>query len=296
MGIDRDLMERGILMRDSRIYFAFAFLLACASPAHAKVISDVTYSTLPDGKEMKLDIAIPEGNGPFPAIVAVHGGAWRFGSRKELDGWITFLANEGYVAATISYRLVPDGKFPDPLVDVKTAVRYLRANAAKYNLDPERIGAVGFSAGGHLVNLLGTVGPDAGFEGKEYPEQSSKVQGVVSFFGPTDLALYGHDESAQNAIFEPLLGSRFKKDATAYAKASPISYVNKNAAPTLFLHGTRDWIVPIEHSRAMHKKMSDAGATSELLEIEGGNHGFTGNGALKANHAMLDFFAKVLKK
>jgi len=271
-------------------------LATARAQSKVSVDNDVVFSTLPDGKQLKMDIARPTGKGPFPAIIALHGGAWRFGNRKELDGWIGFLAGEGYVAATVSYRLVPEGKFPDPLTDVKTAVRFLRANAAKYNIDPERIGAVGFSAGGHLVNLLGTVGPDAGFEGKEFPEQSSKVQAVVSYFGPTSLGLYGKDESAQNAVFEPMLGGRFKDKPELYDKASPVNYVTKTAAPTLLLHGTRDWIVPIEHSRLMHQKMKEAGAKSDLLEIEGGNHGFTGNGAFRANNAMLDFFKKELKK
>ena len=117
---------------------------------------------------MKLDIAYPEGKGPYPAIVCVHGGAWRFGKRQDMTGWIRFFAGEGYVAATPSYRLLPDAKFQESIEDCKTAVRFLRANADKYQLDPERIGAVGFSAGAHLSMLLGVMDKKDGLEGVDW--------------------------------------------------------------------------------------------------------------------------------
>lgn len=257
---------------------------------------DIPYCKLPDDKELKMDIAYPNGKGPYPAIVCVHGGAWRFGSRKDISGWIQYLAGQGYVAASVSYRLLPDGRFPEPLVDCKTAVRFLRANSDKFHVNKDRIGAMGFSAGGHLVCLLGTANKNAAFEGKQYTDQSSKVQAVVSYFGPTDLSLYGQDESAQNAVFQPLLGARYKDKPDIYRNASPITYASKDAPPILFLHGTKDWIVPIEHSRVMYNKLKEANAPAEILEIEGGAHGFEGTGAAKANDAMLKFFDKALKK
>jgi acetyl esterase/lipase len=263
-----------------------------------KVERDVVYRKVGKDKELQMDIAMPQGRGPFPAVVCVHGGAWRagFGKRQDLSKWLERLAEEDYVAAAISYRLLPDAKFPEPIEDCKTAVRFLRANAEKYHIDKNKIGAMGFSAGGHLVCLLGVTGKDAGFDGKEFADQSSKVQAVVSYFGPTDLSAYGNDESAQNSTFGPLLGGRFKDKPDAYKNASPIAYVTKHAPPFLFLHGTKDWLVPIEQSRSMCKKLKEAGVRAELVEVEGAGHGFDKADARKATNATLEFLAEQLKK
>ena len=280
---------------------AFLLLLALASPAStqeapkAKVVANITYCKIAD-KEMQLDLALPQGKGPFPTVVCVHGGAWRLGKRQDLTTLIKLLADEGYAAATVSYRLLPDAKFPDPLVDCKTAVRFLRANAEKYSIDKARIGTVGYSAGGHLVCLMGVANKDAGFEGNEYADQSSKVQAVVSYFGPIDLTHYGSDDSAQKSIFVPLLGGRFKDKPELYKKASAITYVSKDSPPFLFLHGTMDTLVPIEQSRAMFAKLKEAGASAQIVEFEGAGHGWGGDDLKKSTKSMLKFFAENLKK
>lgn len=275
----------------------FAPLAAPAQvPAPVKFDADITYRKLDGGKELKLDVAYPDGKGPYPAVVCVHGGAWRFGSRKEMSRWAKALAADGYVAAAISYRLVPDAKWPEPLEDCKTAVRFLRANAEKFRIDPERVGALGFSAGGHLVCMMGLAGKDAGFEGKEYADQSSRVCAVVSYFGPTDFAAFADDQTAQNSTFGPLVGASYKEKPEAHQKASPVSYVSKDAPPFLFVHGTKDWLVPIDQSRLMCKKLKDAGAKAEICEIDGGSHGFLGANARKADAAMLKFFGEYLRK
>jgi acetyl esterase/lipase len=277
-------------------------LLALAAPARAdnaagfKLDADVTYRKLDGGKEMKIDIAYPDGKGPFPAVLCVHGGAWRLGSRKEMLRWIKYLAADGYVAAAVSYRLIPEGKWPEPIEDCKTAVRFLRANADKYRINKERIGALGYSAGGQLVAMLGLAGKDAGFDGTDYPNESSRVQAVVDFFGPTDLTKYGNDESAQNSTFVPLLGGRYKDKPEAYKNASPINYVSKNAAHFLILQGTKDWLVSPDQSRELYKKLKDAGAHADLVEFEGASHGFFGEDGKKANTAALKFLEEQLKK
>ena len=261
-----------------------------------EIVRDVPYSKIGNGKELQMDIAYPDGKGPYPAVLLVHGGAWRFGKRQELKEWMEYLAKDGYVAATISYRLLPDMKFPDAVVDCKTAVRFLRANAEKYHVNKDKIGALGFSAGGYLVCMLGTADKEAGFEGTEYLDQSSRVQAVVDFFGPTDLSAYGNDDSAQNSTFAPMLGARFKEKPELYKKASPISYVGKANSPFLILHGTKDWLVPIEQSRTMCQKLKDAGVAAELIEIEGGGHGFEDADRFKTTQATTRFLAEKLKK
>ncbi|MCE9530935.1 MAG: alpha/beta hydrolase [Planctomycetes bacterium] len=272
------------------------FLVPSARSQIKSLETNVPYCKIDGDKELQMDIAVPQGKGPFPTVVCVHGGAWRFGKREDVRSWIELLANEGYVAVAVSYRLIPDCKFPDPIVDCKTAVRFLRANAEKYLIDKNHIGALGISAGGHLVSLLGTMKNQAGFEGTLYPEQSSQVQAVVSYFGPTDLCEWGKDESAQNGIFVPMLGARFKDKPEVYKSASPINYVSKDVPPFLFFHGTKDWLVPIEHSRKMNEKLKDVGVSSRLVEIEGAAHGWGGADGQKTTAATLQFLAETLKK
>lgn len=264
-------------------------------PSKIKVATDVTYYKAGD-KEMQLDIAYPEEKGKYPTVVCVHGGAWSFGNRKDLKTLTQMLAREGYVAASISYRLLPDAKFPAPVEDCKTAVRWLRANAETYSINKEKFGAVGFSAGGHLVCMLGTTDAQDGFDGKEYAKESSKVQAVISYFGPTDLTKYGADDTAQKGVFVPMLGAKYKEKPEVYQKASPISYVKKNAPPFLFLHGTKDWLVSIEHSRAMAAKLKEVGVPAELIEVKDASHGWGGEQARDTTKAALKFLDERLKK
>src|SRR5207244_11706124 len=139
---------------------------------------------------LQLDMARPEkADKRLPCIVVIHGGGWRGGNFKVHVPDIFDFANHGYVSATVQYRLVPAAQWPAQIEDVKCAVRYLRANADKYGIDRDRFGAIGFSAGAHLSMLLGTMDKKDGLEGSGgNPNESSKVQAVVSYFGPTDLA------------------------------------------------------------------------------------------------------------
>src|SRR5262249_42021899 len=142
------------------------------------------------GAELRMDFAQPAiGDGPFPAVLVIHAGAWHEGGREENHRYLAALARHGYVAASPQYRFCPADTFPAQLYDVKAAVRFLRANAASLKVDPDRIGAMGFSAGGHLALLLGMTSPPDGFDGAETKGvSSSRVQAVVDFFGPVDLA------------------------------------------------------------------------------------------------------------
>lgn len=282
-------------------YFVFTItnLAQAQSATKEKKFSlepDITYRTV-DEKPVKLDLALPkEGNGPFPVVICVHGGAWRLGSKKEMRGWIEYFAEQGYVAVSVGYRLLPDGKWPGQVEDVQTAVRWLRANAAKYNIDPKRFGAMGFSAGGHLVCFLGMIDKHEGFQKKDYPEHSSKVQCVVDYFGPTDLCYYGSDESAQNAVFEPMFGCRFKENEECYKRGSPIHYVSKDAVPFLIFHGTEDRLVPIDQSRKLNEKLKEVGVPVKLIEFKGADHGWTGENNRQSTRATVDFFKEHLKK
>jgi len=300
-----------------RLWTLSAFLLCAAIPASGAapdeptkllpvhVEKSIAYSTA-GGEKLMLDLASPKDGGPYPAVVLLHGGAWFAGSRADLskgprlkDGstgasLIETVAAHGYVVASASYRLAPKHKFPAQIEDVRTAVRFLRANAKKYNLDPDKIAAGGFSAGGHLALLLGLSDKNS-FENAEYPEQSSRVQCIVSFFGPTDLTLYAASEGLEDAYMVPWLGKACKTDASVYKKASPIEYVTKDDPPVLMIHGTADFVVPIVHSERLQKKLQDAGVTAELIAVKGEGHGWTGAVATRTTQDALKFLDEYLK-
>ncbi|OWK36635.1 alpha/beta hydrolase [Fimbriiglobus ruber] len=268
---------------------------------------DVTYATAGDEK-LKLDFAAPPGPGPFPCVVCLHGGAWKMGSRKDLSRpipWAEFgpgnkslietLAGHGYAAASVSYRFAPKSKFPAQIEDAKTAVRFLRANAKEFHIDPDRIGALGFSSGGHLAALLGTTDKSAGFDGPLYPDQSSRVSCVVDFFGPADLSLFGDTPGIEAMFLVPLMGGTAASKSDLYKKASPLDRVSKNSVPFLILQGTADIVVPAVHSERLHDKLTAAGVKSELILLKGKGHGWGGVDAVQSSDAMFKFLDEYLK-
>jgi acetyl esterase/lipase len=248
--------------------------------------------------DLKLDLAMPkEGKGPFPAIVCVHGGGWKAGNRQQLEKTIEGMAARGYVAVTVSYRFSPGARFPAQIEDCKAAVRWLRANAAKYQVNPERIGAVGFSAGGHLVCLLGTTDKNDGLEGQGgNPEQSSRVQAVVSFFGPTDFTTKTWNEAVEKEFLIPLFGTTFEENPAIYKKASSITYVTKDDPPFLFFHGTEDRLVGIRHSQLLADKLQEVGVKAKVVVMEGAGHGWQGEKLRQSIDQMFAFFNEQLKK
>jgi len=248
--------------------------------------------------DLKLDLAMPaDGAGPFPAVVCIHAGGWVGGKRQEMSQTIHALAGRGYVAVSPDYRLATaQARFPAQVEDCKAAVRWLRANAVKYNIDPDHIGAVGFAAGGHLACMLGVTDKEDGLDGAGgNADVSSRVQAVVSFFGPTDLTAkdWGPGVSERNLV--PLLGGTLEEKPEAYRKASPLTYAGKNAAPLLLFHGAADKMVLVDQSRWMAKKTASAGGVAELVVVEGEGHGFRSEKLLQCLGKMVTFFDERLK-
>jgi acetyl esterase/lipase len=250
----------------------------------------------PDGQHLQLDLARPKtGDGPFPAIVCIHGGGFRAGSRQGYDDLCIRLAQHGYVAVTVSYRLAPKYQFPAAIHDVKAAVRWLRANARQYRVAPERIGVMGGSAGGHLAQFLGVTADVKRFEGAGgNAEQPSRVACVVNYYGPSDFTKsYGKSVDAAQVL--PLwLGGNLEQARHKHILASPLYWVTPAAAPTLCIHGTEDKYVAHEQAVWLIDKLKAAGVEAELLTLNGAGHGFRGKDAEIAEKAMLAFFAKHL--
>jgi acetyl esterase/lipase len=259
---------------------------------------DVIFASV--GEEtLRLDLCLPvEGEGPFPAVICIHGGGWVSGSRKQMTQTIEVFARRGYVAVAPDYRLAPKHRWPACIEDVKTAVRWLRGNAGRYRIANDRIGVLGLSAGGHLACLLGVTDRSDGLEGTAgHADQSSAVQAVVSFSGPTDLTaeeLWTKEVRTSN--LEPLFGGSPETRRDAIRKASPVHYSPRTPPPILLVHGLVDKTVPVAQAHALGKKLRDQGGVVRIMELEGEGHTFAGPRLTRAIDQMLTFFDERLKK
>jgi pectinesterase len=234
------------------------------------VVADVVYAENA-GKPLRLDLYLPTPRpaGKLPAIVVIRGGGWRIGDKNGFSKIARHLASQGFAAACIEYRTLPDHRFPTFVHDTKAAVRWVRANAVKYSLDPNHIGAIGGSAGGHLVSLLGTSHKVRELEGTGgNPSQSSRVQAVVAMAPVVDLLVLPWGDRSES-FFQPDLPQQ-----TRMQLASPITHVDKDSAPILLLHGTSDATVPLSQSEAMAKRYRAAGLSVESYWFEGAPHPF----------------------
>jgi acetyl esterase/lipase len=232
---------------------------------------------------LSLDLYLPtEGAGPFPVIVAIHGGGWAAGRKEEAQG--IRQASRGYAVATITYRLSGVATFPAQIEDCKAAVRWLRANAKKYNLDADRVGATGHSAGGHLASLLGTAGSAKEFDKGDNLEFSSRVKAVCALSGPTDFlqmdahalkdAKLKHDFPGSPE--SRLIGGPIQKNKEKVAKANPITYVSKESPPFLLIHGDQDPLVPVHQAQLLHDALKEKGVPVQLHIVKGAGHGVGG--------------------
>lgn len=234
---------------------------------------DLTYCVVENGVSLLMDITYPlEMEEPAPVAVYVHGGGWVSGDKSGGAGarFLPLLHERGYLVVSINYRLSPEYQFPAHIEDVKCAIRHLRANASSYNLDPDRIGVIGGSAGGHLVSLLGTSDESSGWEVGEYLDVSSRVQAVVDMFGPTDLTILPKDrpEVRTNvfgaaSIDDPLL-----------ITFSPLTYITADDPPFLILQGDQDPVVPLAHSQLLYEGLTSAGVPAQLVVVKNAGHGF----------------------
>jgi acetyl esterase/lipase len=248
-------------------YGALHCPLAKADPA-VEVLRDRVYIERASGP-LALDLYVPEGAGPFPGMLVVHGGAWHMGTRTQFAMTAMELARHGYAAAAISYRLAPQHKFPAQIHDCQAAVRWLRQHAGEFRIDPARIGGYGYSAGGQLVALLGALGDDELREvGVPADAPSARLQTVLAGAAPCDFRVLV-PESRRLAYW---LGGTPASHPESYRNASPAYFVTADDPPMFFFHGGQDELVPIDSPQQMVARLVAAGVPAELVTLPSAGH------------------------
>jgi acetyl esterase/lipase len=229
----------------------------------------VTYKTVGEA-ELKMDVYSPANVQPgTPAVVVLHGGAWVGGDRAQMAALCQAMAANGLVAATASYRLAPANRWPAMVEDAQDAVRFLRDNAAKYSIDPRRVGAAGASAGGHLSLLLGTT--DGWPDGKGNAKTSSKVAAVFNIFGPFDCS-QDFNPMISSMLAQQIIGKKLEECAEDIKNFSPATYVSKDDAPVFTLQGKADPLVPFKQAERLDAALKAVGVAHTLRLLDGMQH------------------------
>lgn len=230
---------------------------------------DVVYAERGDEK-LLADIYVPEGEGPFPGVLVVHGGAWVMGNRLQLGNVSRKLSRSGYSAVAINYRLAPTNRFPAQIEDCKTAVRWMRTNADKYKIDPQRLGGWGYSAGAQLVGLLGTTEASDGLEGPDATPDSpsTRLQAVVAGGAPCDFRSAPED-SLRLAFW---LGGTRREKPEQYRLASPMEFLTRDDPPVFFYHGERDRLVDIAGPEAMMAELEKLDIPTKMFVLPRASH------------------------
>jgi acetyl esterase/lipase len=289
-----------------RISFAVVFLVAAAAmaqPPGIKAERNIPYVANGHPKQV-LDIYLPEqaSDKPLPLMIWIHGGAWSMGSQANPP--VLYLVRKGFAVASIQYRFSQDAIWPAQAYDCKAAIRFLRANAAKYNFDPDHFGVGGDSAGGHLAAFVGTSGDAKEMEGDlGNPDVSSRVQAVVDWFGPTDLTLMGQEAGPHSMIKHDdpsspeshLLGGTVEEKKDLARTANPLTYINSDDPPFLIMHGDADRLVPLQQSVILAKALMDAGVEVTMKTIHGAGHEGPQFRSMESQRLIEDFLSRTLK-
>ena len=286
-----------------------------AFPGGVTGLADVTYQSLTGFRPAIVDIYLPPGAGPAkraPLVLYVHGGGWIGGHTRQSGAFSDFpkvlasLAKEGFVVASLEYRLAAEAPFPAQLQDARAALRFLKANAAKYGIDPARTAIWGGSAGGHLAALTALSCGDHSFDAAPAPAGSECVQAAATWYGVFDFAPLLARQATQAsgaAAPENLLLRCSPQTCTpeAVRQVSPASYIDASDPPFLLVHGEQDRTVPVEQSRLAEARLKAAGVQVETLYLPDIDHSFIGKSpeatraaSLKAINATFDFFHKTL--
>lgn len=269
---------------------------------------NVPFAMVPGYRLLRLDLHLPNEarTGPVPVVIYASGGAWTL-TMKHAGPW-PILPADGYAVAVVEYRVSGEARYPAPLHDLKAAVRWIRANASEYNLDPDRVAAWGSSAGAHLLSLLAVTNDIPEFEGEVGGnlECSSTVISVIDHYGPSDLTMMGEDTNSIPGVMElfgtatapeaRLLGFIPGENPEEAAKANPITYVRKETVPFLIMHGDGDTRLGIGQSRRFYEALSGVGADVEFHVIPGANHAGPEFLADEANAVALEFLERTVRR
>jgi acetyl esterase/lipase len=261
-----------------------------------EIIKDVIYGRI-KGRNLLLDIIKKSGiRDRMPVVVFIHGGGWISGNKESGISKLLPFAEKGYFCVSVSYRLSPEAQFPAQIEDCKCAIRFLRANSGKYNIDPEKIGVWGASAGGNLVALLGVTGDEVFNDKGGWEGYSSKVNAVCDWFGRTNFLIdikKSEDEKSPYSYISKFLGGLIEENIEKAIKVSPYYYECKNTPPFLIMHGEEDNIVPYSQSEMFFQKLKRNKNKVTLVKIKNGGHG-KGFGE-KAMNFVIAFFDCYLK-
>jgi len=273
------------------------------------VLTDIAYASIPGYRPMLLDLYLPAGKGPHPLVVYVHGGSWTSGSKRvtghfsDFPGLLARLAEQGFAVASVDYRLSSEAKFPAAILDVKAAVRFLRANSGKFRIDRNRVALWGASAGAHIAAMAAVTGDDPSFESSDRDNagQSDRVQAFVGWYGPYDMAAM-----FKQAMSAPApSGSPMTPEAAAETtgplnffgcttegcppgvleKGSPATWLDRSDPPALLIHGTADTTVSPDQSIGLYNRLKTAGVSADLLLIDRSGHSWTGPDSLSTADA-----------
>jgi acetyl esterase/lipase len=278
-----------LLVLGSALLFGLDGICPAAQPAVDVLRNQVFVER--DSGPLSADVYRPHAPGPFPGMLVVHGGAWRMGARADLATIAHALAERGYTAVAIDYRLAPTYKFPAQIYDCQAAVRWMRSHASELKIDPARIGGFGYSAGGHLVALLGTLdNKDLREPGLPANAPSARLQAVVAGGAPCDFRVL---PGASERIAFWLGGTRDKMP-NEYRDASPASFITADDPPMYFFHGQQDLLVPVESPTEMVKLLKDAHVTAEMCVVKDAGHiqALFDRGALEHGLAFADKYLK----
>ena len=271
--------------------------LAVQSPeSQFTTISDVQYCK-GGGKPLLMDVFIPQHRlrTPTPAVLWIHGGGWERGDKNGNSGAL-LLANEGFVTASLFYRLSGDSPFPADIEDCKCAIRFLRANATKYGIDPDRIGVAGASAGGHLAELIATADESAGLEGEGgWQNVSSKVQAASAYYGVSDFTVGAMQfQHHTGQVVLKLFRGTEKDKPQLYRAASPILYVSRGDPPLFLAHGEQDDLVPFDQSIRMAEAYRRLGLPVEFIAVKNAGHDFEQVGANSVSPSVEEIHHKTI--
>ena len=273
------------------------------------VIKEIVYSTV-DGESLKLDMVSPlSGNGPFPAVIHFHGGGWQAGDKSHGHNRIFKLAQAGFVAVSVGYRFAPKFKWPEQIYDAKAAVRFLREHAKEFNIDPDRIGAVGDSAGGYLALMLGFTETTDGLEGNTSSSTSSNVQAVATFCSAGDFTRAGSRKLSPDV--EKRITDYYKKPLSQVLaeftgtidpndpkllKMSARTFVDAGDPPVLIFHGAEDPLISLEQVEELENTLKDADVPVEVIVVKGEGHGWYGPALDDTERKLISFFDQWLKR